>query len=617
MNYVLAAYYLLETAGALYALTRMARRLLPLPEAPGWMHPLLAVGIFPVLVTWGGIAQLWKTFPTLAPLTGLALAVYGLFLLLRHGPALWTQLRSYLRNADVLQWCLILLSLLLFAGFFIPHLCYFNGGDNNGDDTVRGIAYTTGFMANWLKPAFPTDFSIPISYSYYQYQWSAFLYLSVDGYSWPTIPLLVAVFMSIACFYIVVPRCIAEFLDRPGIGALLVCIITLSVVGPDFILNGKAVGTWPSQLFFGWWDLTSRLMGVANTANWESHYLLGTAYGLAAFVCLKRALAGGSPRFLAMGGIYLCFALTVATLTGVFYCVVAACTAAILAAGRWLRMGTILHAIPVTALAAACILLPQYYTFAGRAVYLSMGPAMLWWTLTPASQSTWMDWVIVISKMLVFMGPLLFIGLASLPFYLFHSRKMPFRIAAVGSMLLGTFVSMTFIRAQSFDWIVRSGQACIIILGTLGVAWLFGECRKHKLLRNAVIPVFILLAVAGSDNFYFESRERYHWCGPASPLAQQLNKTIAPHTAIAKLDGGDNNALAFTGRMTLPIPGVLGNVTVYRHPTYFLRRNFGWKDPPDPCYVSWFGPTVPNARAAFVRKEGKDLKIDYKDCPSK
>lgn len=163
-----------------------------LPEE--YMLPI-GFAVLPVLVAILGFVGLWR-IPGLAIVSAVAAACKGILVVRSFIQRVRDEETPFMRKywtAIVPCFVLILLAITKYHAL--------HGGMSGDGDESRSILFTTAFAANALKPAFPLDFSLPVYYPYFLFETSAFLYASVHGVLFPSIPLLATTLAALVASY--------------------------------------------------------------------------------------------------------------------------------------------------------------------------------------------------------------------------------------------------------------------------------------------------------------------------------------------------------------------------------------------------------------------------------
>jgi hypothetical protein len=313
-------------------------------------------------------------------------------------------------------------------------------------------------------------------------------------------------------------------------------------------------------------------------------------------------------------------------------------------------------AICVVCVGIIIVFLPQIFTFWGRAGYLSFHPLepVLWFTRKDLIGATWGDWMESLFYLAAELAPLLFIAFCALPVYIFSlCKSKPFAGIIIISLGIVTILSLSFIRAATYDWYWRGGNFALIILPAASSAWLFSflPYQKGGVKTGLSWGLALLFFIPGMLSFFNESLKRYKNCVAAPEAAQMLNRNIGLHTAVGYF-AQDSAAfqrepievsrdhpwwharygsslidvtLYSKADVILTLVNQAGRIgigwenplwiflDVYSLPPVFLREHFGWQGVAGPCGKTWFGASIPqNTYAKIISLE--PLKFEMKEC---
>ncbi len=638
-------YYILITVGLALAGVPLLRRLPFFAKMENWILVLLWAGFFPALVSWSGFSGINKYLP-LPQLLGMAMAMFALYSAYHYRIPILNKAKVILSTWSGRAW------IALFGLFVVVHgaaqWCYLYGGINNTDQ-FRGLAFTSAFAANYLKPAHPLDLGIPVSYGYYFYEYAAFLYSAVDGHGWPSVALLVGSGLCIFVFYFVFAKFVKSLIPSLAPVTTVLSVCALSFYGLDFLS--------PIEYHGDWWNYY-QITQMAAYWSWLYHYLLAAAFALAALLLLGEALEQQDADKFLTSVILLCIVPLYATITGVFFaCVfVFAILFSVIRDKSVTRLfsfnGKIFAAVLMIAGAIIVTLGPQLFTFWGRQDYLSLHQPVLWFTQKNIAGASISDWGESVTLLGAELGLLHFLAFCFVPFCIYRLYK---KRPAAGLILLSLastiLLSLSFIQASSHDWYWRGGNFGLIILTATVATWMFSFLTPRRNSRSVLLWSLALLSlVPGIWNFYVESAKRCKNCHPAMESALILNRSIDLHTAIGYPKRTPPEAHArpippghpwqhayfndLTPKVTLnseqdvilSMANQAGRIAiadknplwafldVYSLPADFLRQYFNWQGrTAGPCGKTWYGFTIPQNNYVSIGPL-QPLKIETKTC---
>lgn len=616
-------YFLLVTCGVLAALVLALRKLPFLSKLETWPLVLLAGGVFPALVSICGYLGIARVF-LLPELCAAGAALFALWLAFKKRNSIAHFCKKLLTWSNMPY---VTVAILFSAIFVVAQGCYLEGGINNLDQ-FRGLGFTSAFAANDLKPAHPLDLSLPVSYGYYFYEYTAFLYSAVNGQGWPSAALFIGAMFCIAAFYFSFLQFAKKLIPgfTPALGFLAVLAVTF--YGLDFLS--------PNSYHGDWWN-TYQITQMASYWSWLYHYLLGAAFALAALVWLHEALMQQSSEKFFVSILFLLLAPLYATITGIFFGGVYALIF-LLAALRDRKTVSLLYfggksaqAFSLLVFSAIILCAPQIFTFWGRGSYLSLHEPVLWFTQKPVSQASWLDWQQSFGLLGAELGPLHFLAFFLTPVCIYSLYKQrPAAGLIIFSLFVAIIFSLSFVQAPTLDWYWRAGNFGLIILTALTAVWTMSYIPYERNLKSvAILSLVLALLAPGAWNFYVENMKRYNNCFAAPKAAMDINRGIGLHMAIGytpeertppgkpilpepghpwshayfrdkeskvTLNSEQDVALAMAhqaGRVTITKKNPLwAFLDVYAAPAPFLLKYFSWKEAAV-CGKSWYGSSIP------------------------
>ncbi len=592
LHYLLFLYMALMLLGVCGFLGQGLLRLLPMKGPLGPMHELFAgFVIAPAVFAWLGYLRVFH-IPWLAEVSGVFFFIVGILFLLR--------LRGKLSlPRDWPLWMLIpVLSLSL---LLIGKVCYFDGGFNNHDD-LRSIALTGAFAANDLKPAFPTDLSIPISYSYYAYEWSAYLYRAVRGIGLPSLPVLLINLALVAFFYRLLVDIGRQLIKDFSLHHYLLLSAILTFYGFDYLHDS----VWPAR-HLEWWN-DHQLTQFSSYLHWTSQYLFAAGLALYGFVCLRNYFDDGDKRhawwFLILHAISAGVGAIVfvwSTLAIVIYILVL-----LVVGDRREIVQRLLGLAPRAVAAILLLILPVIFAFVGREVIVSFSiwPHFWFHSQDEAQNALLFNLWVTLQEL----GPFLFAGLLLIPFGRWLDRRHGGSGFGRLSIFLSALLLISFFSASPyFDWFTR-GVLLLVIMAAYYVTALISPLigRQHPLVSS----LFFLILTPQLFNALLEHDFRRQQCRPASQFSHQVNATVPLNTVIDYAGSSSGMlGIAMAGRAALA-PGARDYLKTYRNTETFLSRRIGWRHPFSPCKRTAFGESTPGG--AYARLA--DGKVEFMEC---
>lgn len=611
LSLILLAYYCAITLGIALLGLRLLRRIPLFSNTEQGLLLLLAAGLFPAAVAAIGYAQLFR-IPYMPQLSGLALALYGLRQARTWRPA-FPSVKA--------TWPLLLAGGIFVLTLAVTHWCYLEGGLTNWPrDEIRGLSFTSAFAANYLKPAHPTDLSVPISYSYYLFEYTAFLYAAVNGLDWPTLPILMGIALSITMFYLTFVRLLRVLLPS-SIATDTFAVLMVSFYGLDIFAEGGKIAQERRHIeWWHGWHSVGQITQMASLWNWAYHYLAGAAFCFAAILCLHGALMRRKSDMLVLCAVFSCIGITFAGITGLFFAGCIFCSTLLL---LWREGGTarwLVKEIPARALIwlplVLLVLAPQFYSFYGREPYVSFAARPhLWFVHISLHAASIDDWTEFFTLMWYELGPLLFAAFLSLPLYLWKARGERFTHSFLLSLALGVFVAVSCMQSSTPDWEWRSGGFGFVILLALIATYWFTRLRAHvsaKLLWGATL----LLLLPCVWNFYAEQRFRYEDCKPAPQYLKTINQKLDLHVPAAKVPFLDENIYR-AGRIAITADNQANYyLHVYSLSRAFLDEHFDLASRGKICSHTWFGSNIPGSDYVEITRVHRRLVLHYQSCNS-
>ncbi|HFE48402.1 MAG TPA: hypothetical protein ENJ21_03720 [Chromatiaceae bacterium] len=566
-------------------------RLVPMDEGGPGRELFAGFVIAPAVFAWLGYLGVFR-IPWLAEASGVFFFAAGIVFLLR------LRTRPNL-PPDWPLWMLIpLLSLLLLV---TGKSCYFDGGFNNHDD-LRSIALTGAFAANALKPAFPTDLSIPISYSYYAYEWSAYLYRAVRGIGLPSLPVLLVNLALVAFFYRLLVDIGRKLIRGFSLHHYLLLTSILTFYGFDYLHDP----VWSAR-HLEWWN-DHQLTQFSSYLHWTSQYLFAAGLALYAFVHLRDFLDSGETRdawwFLILHAISAGIGAIVFVWST--WAILAYILIRLIVGDRRALWRRLLKLVPRAVLVILLLMLPVVFAFVGREVIVSFSIwPHFWFHSQGESQHALLFnlWVTLQE-----LGPFLFAGLLLIPFGRWLDRQRDGSGFGQLSIYLFALLLISFFSTSPyFDWFTR-GILLLVIMAAFYITALLAPLvdGRHPLL----LSVFVLILAPQLFNAFLEHDFRRQQCRPANQFSHQINAGV-PLDSVIFYPGSTRGMLgiAMAGRAALA-PGASDYLKTYRNTESFLHERIGWSHPFEPCRRTAFGESTPGG--GYVRLV--DGKAEYMEC---
>ncbi len=621
MPSLILVYYSLISVGIGLGGIRLLKRLEYFAPLPGYTRLLLTGILFTTGLDWLGFLGLFHAIPPLLPVIGLGLASYAAY----NTHKARVKLKRYALDCFKYPlWPLTLLVLILFATFAKAHWCYFWGGSNNFlYDEIRGASFTTSFAANYLKPAHQLNLSLPVRYGYNFFQYTAFLYSTVNGLSFPTIALWLGSLIAISGFTISFVRFTRLFVHLPSTSSSVIAVLLITFWGLDIFINPEL--PW-SDGHIETWNYPRQITQTGTMWNLLYHYLAASGLGLEALVCLHQAFAKKQKQYLIATALLLVGSLTCATITGIFFGLCAIIILPLYLIFSWKQktlvwlIRQIPTSLPITLLFLLFILLPQSFVFIGAEGYARFTPhAKLWFNDVWVEKANLHDWYDFFKTLLFELGFVHFVAFLLSPFTAYMLiRKQPMLASIVLGTLISIILCLSFVNAQSFDWYWRSGNNGIMILASLLATVFFANtlpiATRPLRERSAHWLALMLFLLPGINNFYVDEYLRYRDCNPLSERLVNINKTLDLHTGAYKVVTYPRN-MYYAGRVPL-VDNSDAWIYLHVHGISDRMRKYFPSQKGMPCAHTWYGDSAPNGRFADLSLLDKNrVAVTYHDCP--
>jgi len=593
---LITIYYTLILFGMLVCGVNVLQRIYPDSPVSPPLYYLLSFGFCAVLISWLGFAGFFGMKGVVQG-SGILFALYAVW----NSSRFYKIIRSSYRSEPYASW--FVTGILLCA--CVPKWCYLFGGINNVKDEIRSIALTVAFAANDLKPAFPFNFSLPISYSYYFYQIPAFLYATVSGYRWPSIALAITSLVAITLFYIVFTLYIKAAFPKHNRYTVVIGLLCITFFGLDIFINTAA----SSEMHIEWWN-DFQVTSMASYHHWVYQYLMGLSYALAALYALAQYMQAPHRHWLYVSAGCTAFCLTFAAITGVWLCIVIALFGAFAMPCMRGHILAALRCLPTALVILSIILLPQLFTFIERDTLVEWTSPVLWFTrerIEGASLGAWRNNISILCEEL---GPLLTSGLLMVPLYGWDAiRRRQWFLIALLSMAIIIAIGVSVTTARWNDWFWRGSNLFLSVIATFGIIWIYENWRlvMPERLIHAAIAVLLLPGIA---NYAAESWFRWSSCTIPPDTIQTINSSVDLHGVIIMDDSFAENDVLLGGRI------VFGNQSTGFSKNYinldsFLADSLHVPLNQTPCDTTWFGSASPNGFIVSIVK----TKIRLQSCP--
>jgi len=611
MNIIILLYFLLIGLGAAKACALFLGYTLKLPGASLGMELFLGFGLFPVIISWLGFLGVFH-IPYSGIVSGAVLALLGTRQLFCMSVQSIPFLRPSKKNIQQALPFIFVAIMMLITAF--SKTCYFAGGINNSDD-MRALAMTAAFSANYLKPAFPLDPSVPVGYSYYLYETSAFFYMAVEGRAWASTAALAVNLFAIAFFYIAFWHAVRPYKEAAPHWAACAAMLFVTFFGLDiFFYYDKAIADHHLE----WWS-PLQVSQMATYFNWVYHYLLSSGFVLSGCYCFSMLCKTRQLQWLAAATLSFVLAPCFGAFTGVWAAPMGPLLVLLAFVRCWpdarsifsKARGQLLISILLCVIAAIYVFIPQIFTFMARPTFVGLRISPQWWfshgnlfplKLTELEQNVRITFIEY--------GPLLFVGIFLIPVMFFmgiRQRAMP--VIATGLMGVIGIVGLHFTTSAVDDWFWRGGNLYVTITSAVALAW--GLTFLKRPMYIAIVAVLAMAGlVPGIINFMAEQGFRRETCAAPPVEAEAINQQIALHDVIVAgyANRVDVSTFFFAGRLPLINSGMFNH---YSDSPDFLKDTLGWKTPFTPCTYTRFGESTPSGYYVIFSRNNKQRK----HCP--
>ena len=530
---------------------------------------LTGFSLFPAVLAIMGYLKVWM-IPYVPNLVGLACISYAVFWISKNVDL------AYLKRKDLALFIVPIIAILYLV---ILKINYIWGGPLSHMDEGRSILFISGLANNFLSPAFPTIYSIPVMYPFYLFETGAFLYLATSGIGYPTNPLLVITIWALALGYLALYESCTKFCTKPKkvflYASAVITTSGLAIYQPRILLDtvhpfmlGQMTGLFGAgyHYFFG---ICMAVMGVAYFIEFlktsKKHNFILAVFGIVTcfgFAGIPAAWAG--------------FSIIVIFLV-------------------WLPVGKISTAKGLSAKAAIVALFmlgPQLFSFMPALTPL-FGFTLPHWLLirpfvdvvnkTPLPDILWQPLIGPLT-ILVAVGPILAFSFLILPFIVIRKNFLAW--AVVSSVLL-----LSITETWGPDWFGRRPLFAIVLSGILISIFIENKSRTIKTL-------FISILVA--QTLYYIPLPILHF-QRALPVVSTIHNGLKIGTLFFTPEYNqlaENTLLAGRGVLTAPSEAheaYLPNKTILNRMGIPLKITV--------CSKNAFGKTIPRGVFVIIKED--------------
>ncbi len=464
-----------------------------LPEFRGnhGYRMVLGFGILPILAAWLGLTGWITLIHVVSIFTGILAALWGAWIVRRGMLYTWRYRRSL--------WGTLCIPIFTSIAIASAKLGYLVGGPRSHHDEERSILFISALANNFLKPAYPFNYSIPVAYPFYLFETGSLLYLATNGWSLPSIPLLVITLGAIAMSY-----------------AVLWLICSDEESSKAWFIWSSAFITFVGLLWIPkFWDgaafVSQQVQSLPSTLHAGTHYLFGTMIGILGLKHLQRYIQGNGNQ--TDGKVFvICMALAF-TFAGIpsIWALAAGLLLVCIGLPHLLRAPMINHLrVSMCALASiVCIIGPQTPNLFPRLASTFYFSAPHWWFIRPTldvinttifPEAFWKPLASILI-LLINVGPILtpVIILAPLFAWLTYRGIIKPEITTYVVGIFASWLLLTFTSAPSGDWFGR-GPLFAEICAALIAGNIVQHYKHHKWIVYLCV-FFMALQAATSPGF--------------------------------------------------------------------------------------------------------------------
>ena len=556
----------------------------------------IGFSIFPVFVVYLSFLKITKK-PLIIQILGICFAVYGLWLFVSF---IKNNKKKIFMRKNLLVWSIPLVAIL---ALFIAKYCYLTGGINNEDD-LRSVVLTGSFASNSLKPAFPFDFSIPISYSYFLFETTAFLYSTVKGVSYPSVHVLaVNILVAILFYYILFLVSSNIFMDKKRKKFFLV---TLFITFYGF--DGLMKYVYGGAMHIEWWNKHPQITQLSSYFNFVYQYLWTASIIILSLLFLKRFFESSNRRNWYIFTILILLSAGHGTIPFVWIAFsIPVILIIYIAKKRNKAFKNLVSCIPISIFWFAFILFPLFFTFVNREVIFHFAAPAFWFhrnASLPFLQALSLN----IQTTFIEFGPFLLIGIMLSIRNLFKKKDWEYKNLFLFSLVI--FVSlflMTCTQSFYFDWFSR-GVLIATILSAFFAAKFFYSLvfNKKSNLLFMLFVLFILLILPQVYTFFLENYFRTKTWIPPTAEAQRINKLYELGIVFYSRQSKYEDIFIF-GQAGRALLSQTDYIPHYRNKESFLIKKLKWREY-TPCSETLYGDNTPSGRYFEIKGPNFRLK---------
>ncbi len=613
LAFLLFVAYLLIVLGASFLAGRLFNLLVCFNRLPKQFEFVSGFAFFPVIISYIGLSGLGKIIPFVEALA-LMCAIAG-------GYWIWMLLSQMKWRRPVKEWLLLIsVPAVALTLLVIGKYCYLAGGSNFSDE-FRSIHFIGSFATNSLKPAFPYDFSLPLSYSYYFFEGGAFLYAAARGLLSPSIALLATTLVSVAVayriLYLICTELFASHLrSDESFGRQAHTLRKYFLVSAVLTFSSLDGLVRPIAEYFGV-NLLNQLQFHPINAYFHNNYQYLLSIGLCSLGVLfgMRYLREKKMEYWFACAAFFSMALGYATIT-FLWAAIGFGFVLLLQLRRKEHIVSLLKAVPGSLAIMIVMLLPQFAIFLPRLLHVAeLSFPHLWFPYDANFfiRSAYPNVAMLLhlfSLILTDLGPLLTAGVIAAPvLLLLRLRKgrhpspdepalMPFAIIITVVLML-----MTVTWAPVSDWFVR-GFFVAQYLSAFFVA-AFADALLMGKYRTITVTIGMLLLCTAGASFVIENAHATNNCKAMSPEAAELNVHYPLGTIFLVTEDKDGIVEANirnAGRALInPFNKILSS---YLNAPDFLQNVLGVKKVFIPCASTPYGLSTPEGKAMVQTETG-------------
>ncbi len=559
----------------------------------------LGFALFPVLVSYGGLANLWRAVPFLSTIVAMAAFVYGIVVTVRCVRKI---------NGTVIRrnWWIVAVPVGVILMLLITKFAYLMGGRSGGDET-RSILFVSSFASNALKPAYPFDFSLPVAYPYYLFQTGAFLYHAASGVLLPSIALLattlVAVGLSYRVLFLTVTHLFTERPDRKFF--LAACMLTFS----GFYGLKETFHLLPF--------IRLQAQPMSEYLHSGYHYLWGVALAVWGMALLGSYVREGGKTALLLAILLLCLSFGYSGISGIwagFGAIVVVLHSLI---EKPNRIVPLLRSVPATLAIVVFALLPQLFSVLPRFDEPFAFSLPHFWLLRDAQlfmtqngSGAFSLWRLLLAGPLIILsntGPFILaaMGMCLIAVTRRYTRDAEWeRLFPLAVTVVVALFLLTFTTTVKTDWYSR-GVLVPTIFGAIIGGKLFSPLFFHGK-RLIAAAMTLLLGIQAVSALLEQTMHISH--APEFEVAREINETYPLGTIFYEPEFVYGTYVLTAGRAVVTKPPV---AFISYIPHWDLLARLGKVQAYAPCLHSFYGSSTPDNQFVFMRKGGWTVE----ECP--